>query len=173
MKKKRIKIVVIAAAIVLIFLLAWNFLYKRALLIENNYQDLNAVMILYPNGEGGYSPYTIVDEEIVKDFYHTIEASTVRRVNPFTGDRDTAGEGPTIMLYFDDPDVKTDYYEGEYFKSGYTEVFHADSELEAEYEYGWRKYNSDDTMIIFTNKKLFTLMEKYVSETDGRNGRLP
>lgn len=162
--KKRIGITAIAVTMVLVFLLVWNYIYKKALLIDNFESDLYAVMISYPDGEGNYIPCTIVEEEIVKEFYHSIESSKIRKVEHVTQDEKPFSDGPTIILYFVDPSAKNDYSEQEYLNYTYKEVLHADSDVTSQYEYGWRKYGWDDTMILFTNQELFTLMEKYAKK---------
>ena len=164
--KKRIGIVVAAVIMIVVVLTAWNYFYKRALIIENYESDLYAVMISYPDGNGNYIPCTIVDKEIVDEFYHTIERSKVRSVKCSVQEESTFTDGPTIILYFACGEER-EYYEGENFNEGYTEVLHADSEVTAQYEYGWRKYNRfDDTMILFSNQELYELMEKYANRGD-------
>lgn len=124
-------IVVAVVIMVVVILTAWNYFYKRALIIEK--------------------------------FYHTIERSKVRSVKCSVQEESTFTAGPTIILYIACGEER-EYYEGEYFNEGYTEVLHADSEVTAQYEYGWRKYNRfNDTMILFSNQELYELMEMYAS----------
>lgn len=164
MVKKRIGIVVAAVTMAVVVFLVWNYLYKKALIIENYKSDLYAVMISYPDGEGNYIPCTIVEKEILDEFYHAIESSKIRSVKYSVEDEIAFTDGPTIILYFANDGEERDYYGGEYFNDGYKEVLHADSEVAAQYEYGWRKYNNmSDTMILFSNQELFELMEKYVT----------
>lgn len=163
--KKRIGIVIAAVTLAVVVLLVWNYLYKKSLMIENYKADLYAVMISYPDGEGNYIPCTIVEKEIVDEFYRAIESSKVQSVKHFVEDEIPFTDGPTIILYFTDGSKEREYYEGEFFNDGYKEVLHSDSEVAAQYEYGWRKYNiMDDTMILFSNQELFELMEKYVEQ---------